>query len=69
MLFNSYIFIFCFLPLTFAVYFHLLHRRLIVPAKGFLVFASLFFYSWWNIDYLPLILGSILFNCEVPSRC
>jgi D-alanyl-lipoteichoic acid acyltransferase DltB (MBOAT superfamily) len=27
-----------------------------------LVFASLFFYSWWNIDYLPLILTSMLFN-------
>jgi len=31
-------------------------------AKGFLVFASLFFYSWWNIAYLPLILVSMLFN-------
>jgi alginate O-acetyltransferase complex protein AlgI len=26
------------------------------------VFSSLFFYSWWNIIYLPLILGSVLFN-------
>ena len=33
-----------------------------VLAKGFLVFASLFFYSWWNIVYLPLILSSIFFN-------
>lgn len=31
-------------------------------SKGFLVFSSLFFYSWWNIVYLPLILGSMLFN-------
>jgi len=29
---------------------------------GFLVFASLFFYSWWDVSYLPLILSSILFN-------
>lgn len=29
---------------------------------AFLVFASLFFYSWWNILYLPLILASMLFN-------
>jgi D-alanyl-lipoteichoic acid acyltransferase DltB (MBOAT superfamily) len=35
---------------------------LIVGAKGFLVFASLFFYSWWNIAYLPIILSSMLFN-------
>ena len=26
------------------------------------MFSSLFFYSWWNIIYLPLILGSVLFN-------
>lgn len=62
MLFNSYEFIFAFLPITFFVYFYLLNKRLIVGAKGFLVFASLFFYSWWNIVYLPLILVSMLFN-------
>jgi len=62
MLFNSYEFIFAFLPLTLIIYFYLLNKRLIVGAKGFLVFASLFFYSWWNIAYLPLILISMLFN-------
>ncbi len=62
MLFNSYEFIFAFLPLTFFIYFYLLKKRLSVGARGFLVFASLFFYSWWNVAYLPLILGSILFN-------
>lgn len=62
MLFNSYEFIFMFLPITFFIYFFLLHQRLIVAAKGFLVFSSLFFYSWWNITYLPIILSSILFN-------
>ncbi len=62
MLFNSYEFIFFFLPFTFFIYFYLLNKRLIIGAKGFLVFASLFFYSWWNIAYLPLILTSMLFN-------
>lgn len=62
MLFNSYEFIFLFLPITFFVYFYLLNKRLITGAKGFLVFSSLFFYSWWNIAYLPIILGSMLFN-------
>jgi len=62
LLFNSYEFIFVFLPITFFVYFYLNHKRLTVAAKGFLVFTSLFFYSWWNIIYLPLILASILFN-------
>ncbi len=67
MLFNSYTFIFAFLPLTFLIYFFLLNKRLIVGAKGFLVFASLFFYSWWNISYLPLILTSMLFNYVVGN--
>ena len=67
MLFNSYEFIFLFLPFTFLVYFYLLKIRLPLVAKGFLVFSSLFFYSWWNIVYLPLILSSILFNFIIGS--
>jgi len=62
MLFNSFEFIFAFLPFTFFVYFYLNSKRLTELSKGFLVFSSLFFYSWWNIVYLPLILGSMLFN-------
>ncbi len=67
MLFNSYEFIFVFLPITFFVYYFLLSKRLVVGAKGFLVFASLFFYSWWNPIYLPLILSSMLFNYIVGN--
>ncbi|QKF67784.1 membrane-bound O-acyl transferase, MBOAT family [Arcobacter venerupis] len=67
MLFNSYEFIFAFLPITFFIYFYLNHKRLIVASKGFLVFSSLFFYSWWNIAYLPLILISILFNYVIGN--
>jgi len=62
MLFNSYIFIFLFLPLSFFIYFYLNRKRLTEASKGFLVLSSLFFYSWWNTVYLPLILGSMLFN-------
>ena len=62
MLFNSYEFIFIFLPITFFIYFYLNQKRLTKASKGFLVFSSLFFYSWWNIAYLPLILSSMLFN-------
>jgi len=67
MLFNSYEFIFLFLPLSFFIYFFLLQKRLITGAKGFLVFASLFFYSWWNVAYLPLILSSMLFNYVIGN--
>ncbi len=67
MLFNSYEFIFFFLPITFFIYFLLLSKRLTVGAKAFLVFASLFFYSWWNIAYLPIILSSMLFNYVIGN--
>ena len=65
MLFNSYLFIFLFLPVVL-VGFYLVggrgHHRL---AISWLVVCSLFFYGWWNPAYLGLILGSILFNYAV----
>ncbi len=67
MLFNSYTFIFFFLPVVLVGYFWLSKKRLTTASKAWLVFASLFFYSWWNVIYLPLILGSILFNFAVGS--
>jgi len=67
MLFNSYEFIFLFLPISFIIYFYLTSKRLITASKGWLIFSSLFFYSWWNIAYLPLILISILFNYSLSK--
>jgi D-alanyl-lipoteichoic acid acyltransferase DltB (MBOAT superfamily) len=66
-LFNSYQFIFLFLPVTFLVYFYLNHKNLIKESKYFLLLSSLFFYSWWNIAYLPIILASIVFNYGMGS--
>ena len=65
MLFNSYEFIFLFLPITFILYFYLLSQRLILGAKIFFVVASLFFYGYWNFSYVPLILLSIFVNYSV----
>ncbi|MEA3477077.1 MAG: MBOAT family protein, partial [Bacteroidota bacterium] len=62
MLFNSYEFIFGFLPLTFVLYFLLSRIRNKTFGKSFLVLASLMFYSWWNVYYLPVILFSLFFN-------
>lgn len=67
MLFNSHEFIFIFLPLSFFIYFFLNSKRLTTAAKSFLLFSSLVFYSWWNINYLPLILCSILFNYSIGN--
>ena len=62
MLFNSYTFIFAFLPVTFIMYHVLAKSRYVISSKIFLVLASLFFYSWWNVSYLPILVFSLLFN-------
>jgi len=62
MLFNSFAYILLFLPLVLLVYFSLTKRNYVRVSKVWLVFSSLYFYSWWNIIYLPLIVSSLLVN-------
>ncbi len=60
MLFNSYEFIFLFLPVVFFGYFILSrYHKDFWPARIWLLASSLFFYCHWDIIYLPLILFSI----------
>jgi len=61
MLFNSYIFIFAFLPLALAGYF-IIGRFKPMLAAAWLTAASLFFYGWWNPVYVWLLALSICFN-------
>lgn len=61
-LFNSFEFIFFFLPITLFVFFQIGKRNYRRAAALWLVFCSLFFYGWWNPAYLSLILFSTLFN-------
>ena len=62
MLFNSYIFIFLFLPLCISVYFLLCKRGWDRPARVWLVGMSLWFYGYINPFYLLLLGVSILGN-------
>jgi D-alanyl-lipoteichoic acid acyltransferase DltB (MBOAT superfamily) len=62
MLFNSYDFIFLFLPCTLAGFFLFGAFGYKRSASLFLVLASLFFYGYWDANYLPLLLGSVLLN-------
>lgn len=62
MLFNSIEFVFLFLPVVLIAYFWLNHHAWPALGKVWLALASLFFYGWWNPDYLVLISGSILVN-------
>lgn len=61
MLFNSFGFLFLFLPIVAAGFFTLA-RKSHGLAAGWLAAASLFFYGWWSIAYIPLLLASIGFN-------
>jgi len=68
MLFNSYVFLLLFLPIVLAVFFALGPQRNGVPAKLWLLAASLFFYAWWNPPYILLLLASIGLNYAVGGQ-
>ena len=61
MLFNSYVFLFAFLPVALCGFF-------VACAFGekfasvWLVGASLVFYGWWNPGFLPVLIVSVAFN-------
>ena len=61
MLFNSYVFVGFFLPLTLAG-FAAVSRLGSRAAMGWLTGASLLFYTWWTPAGLPLLLCSVLGN-------
>jgi alginate O-acetyltransferase complex protein AlgI len=61
MLFNTYGFIFGFLPVVLAG-FYVANAFSRTAATVWLGLASLFFYGWWNWHLLPLLVGSIAFN-------
>lgn len=68
MLFNSYIFLFAFLPLVLLGYYALNHLGYLNAGKLFLLGGSWLFYGWWNPIYLPLLLGSILVNYKIAGK-
>jgi alginate O-acetyltransferase complex protein AlgI len=61
MLFNSYEFIFGFLPISL-IGFYLLARYSHKAAALWLLMVSLFFYGWWQPASVPLLVGSAAFN-------
>jgi D-alanyl-lipoteichoic acid acyltransferase DltB (MBOAT superfamily) len=66
MLFSSWQFIFLFLPATLTGFFVLPTN----PAwlrKIWLLLASVFFYAYWKVEYVPLLIFSICFNYAVAE--
>ena len=62
MLFNSYLFIFIFLPIVLIGWFSLNKIKQHKAAEIFLIGMSLWFYAYFNLSYLFIIVGSCLFN-------
>lgn len=60
--FNSYLFIFLFLPLVLAGYYGLNHWKLHKTATVFLIGMSCWFYGYSSVGYLVVLIISILMN-------
>ncbi|HQC94968.1 MAG TPA: MBOAT family protein [Aquabacterium sp.] len=62
MLFNSYEFLFGFLPLVLGVFMLLSWRGQVRLAAAWLALGSVLFYGWWSPRYVLLLLASITAN-------
>lgn len=68
MLFNSFEFLFLFLPITLAAWWLCKKIGGLRLALGWLVVASLVFYAVWDVRYLAVLLGSISINFWLGGR-
>ena len=68
MLFNTPLFLYCFLPVTLAVWWALTVKRRQAMAQWWVVLASLFFYGCWNWRFIPLLAFSVILNFHL-GRC
>jgi alginate O-acetyltransferase complex protein AlgI len=64
-LFNSTDFLVYFLPIALAGFFLLGALNLTRFAVSWLTLTSLFFYGWWNVSYVPLLIGSMVVNFAI----
>jgi len=64
MVFSSPLFLLVFLPLVLAAYFVAPRRA----RNGVLLVASLLFYAWGELRYVPLVLASVVFNGWIGVR-
>ena len=57
MIFPSYIFIFCFLPVVLLIWLSPLPFK---PRLWLLTIAGMVFYGWWDYRFVSLLIGSIV---------
>lgn len=68
MLFNSYVFIFLFLPLSVLLFHDLRHRGFERGSIFVLILMSLVFYGWWSTKYLLLLIPLMSINYVLAIR-
>jgi alginate O-acetyltransferase complex protein AlgI len=62
MLFNSYSFLLLYLPVVLTGFFSLIRWQWNQTARLWLLLCSLWFYGYWDVRFLPLLIGSIACN-------
>lgn len=67
MLFSTPEYIFVFLPIALIAYFALRRLMNASAANLWLVAASLYFYAFWKLDYLPVLLLSMVVNYVIGT--
>ena len=68
MLFNSYQFIFIFLPITYFIFYFLVSNKKIKILTSFILLSSLVFYGVSSLNYLLLLIFSILVNFYIGNK-
>ncbi|PAF43585.1 MBOAT family O-acyltransferase [Helicobacter sp. 11S02596-1] len=68
MIFSSYVFIFAFLPIVLMGFWSLNVFKKHSLAKLFLTISSIFFYGFWNVNYIFLLGFSIIFNFIIGQK-
>jgi D-alanyl-lipoteichoic acid acyltransferase DltB (MBOAT superfamily) len=66
MLFNSLDFV-VFLPIVFVLYWHVFNKSIVIQNR-FILFASLFFYAWWDWRFLSLLVATSLIDYWVAIQ-
>lgn len=66
MLFNSLDFV-IFLPIVFVLYWHVFNKNIVIQNR-FILFASLFFYAWWDWRFLSLLVATSLIDYWVAIQ-
>ncbi|MEE8170622.1 MAG: MBOAT family O-acyltransferase [Phycisphaerae bacterium] len=67
MLFHTHVFLLLFLPLTLGAYYLFAERRAV--RMWLLIAASLAFYGYWDLRFVPLLIGSVCANWLLANAC